>query len=52
VRFQIAMESMALEEPRSTCHQAWGSRFVEVTESWKKLPPVLPSTAAREPAVS
>src|SRR5437016_1895481 len=45
VRFQITMELTATEAPRSTCHQAFGSALVAVTDPSKKFPSVLPSTA-------
>src|ERR1051326_3207815 len=49
VRFQTTNELTALEASRSTCHQALGSKLVAVTEPSKKLPSVLPSTAAEAP---
>src|ERR1039457_4368007 len=46
VRFQMTMLLMAAEAPKSTCHHAFGSRLVAVTEPSEKFPSVLPSTAA------
>src|SRR5579863_4818339 len=46
------MELTAVELPRSTCHQGFGSRLVAVTEPSPKLPSVLPSTAAAAPSVA
>ena len=46
------IELMMADEPKSTCHQALVSAFVWVTEPSKKLPSVLPSTAAPGPGVA
>src|SRR5579884_1065294 len=45
VRFQITMELIEPEAPRSTCHHGYASRFVWLTDPSKKFPSVLPSTA-------
>jgi hypothetical protein len=42
----MVTESMLAEAPRSTCHHAFTSRLVAVTEPLKKLLSVLLSTAA------
>src|ERR1017187_4048095 len=51
VRFQTSTEPTAVEAPKSTCHQAFGSRLVAVAEPSKKFPSRLPSTADAAPAV-
>src|SRR5207244_1199294 len=45
VRFQTSTLCTDCRLPRSTCHQAWASKPVWVTDPWAKLPSVLPSTA-------
>src|SRR5438045_730342 len=45
VRFQMSTLWTFWRPPRSTCHQAWGSRPVWVTEPAAQLPLVLPSMA-------
>src|ERR1039457_4783395 len=52
VRFQTTTEPMAVEAPRSTCHQALESRLVAVTDPFEKFPSVVPSTADVAPAAA
>src|ERR1017187_1011791 len=52
VRLKTTTELTTAEAPRSTCHQAFRSALVAVTEPSKKLPSRLPSTADDAPAVA
>ena len=52
VRFHTTTELTVAEAPKSTCHQAFRSRFVAVTDPSGKIPSVLPSTADAATAVA